>query len=383
MTASGTQASITPAGGGKHNRLISLDLLRGLAVAGMILVNEMAGMVSKGPVYTTLLHSRWDGLTIADVVFPAFLMMMGVSVPLSFGGRNEPAGLGNNQARRIAWRTVRLIAVGFILSNLWWLSHFSATPWRLFGVLQRIGLVYGACAVLFLLCAPRTRLLIIAAILVLYWPLSLLSSLDGLPNDIWMRGHNFVGSVDRVLLGVHNYVKGPEGYDPEGLLGTLPAIAQGLIGVAIGEFLRRGQQTRLRPLAVAGLAMLLAGGLWSLVFPVVKDIWSSSFVLVTCGITTLLLAGLLAAFDEGQPITGWRKGVTILLLPFGMNAIAAYVLHEVAGSMLGWDLLLAPYRQARSVFVPEVAAFVPVLLFIAFIWACMDYLRRRNWMIKI
>ena len=129
--------------------------------------------------------------------------------------------------------------------------------------------------------------------------------------------------------------------------------------------------------------MLLVGGMWSLVFPVVKDIWSSSFVLVTCGITTLLLAGLLAAFDEGQPITGWRKGVTILLLPFGMNAIAAYVLHEVAGSMLGWDLLLVPYQQARSVFVPEVAAFVPVLLFIAFIWACMDYLRRRNWMIKI
>ena len=207
--------------------------------------------------------------------------------------------------------------------------------------------------------------------------------MDGLPNDIWVRGHNFVGSVDRVLLGDHVYVKGPEGYDPEGLLGTLPAIAHGLIGVAIGEFLRRSKQLQLRPLVVAGLAMLIAGGLWSLAFPVVKDIWSSSFVLVTCGITTLLLAGLLAAFDQGQPITGWRKIAAIILLPFGMNAIAAYVLHEVAGSMLGWDLLLVPYGEARSVVAPEVAAFIPVLLFIAFIWACMNYLRRRNWMIKV
>src|SRR3954447_9577484 len=101
MTASATQASIAPAGGGKHNRLVSLDLLRGLAVAGMILVNEMSGMESKGPVYSTLLHSRWDGLTLADLVFPAFLMMMGVSVPLSFGDRNDPGVVGADQARRV------------------------------------------------------------------------------------------------------------------------------------------------------------------------------------------------------------------------------------------------------------------------------------------
>jgi predicted acyltransferase len=186
-----------------------------------------------------------------------------------------------------------------------------------------------------------------------------------------------------MLLGAHNYVKGPEGYDPEGLLGTLPAIAHGLIGVAVGEYLLRGDQLRERRLAAAGLAMLAVGGSWSLAFPVVKDIWSSTFVLVTCGLTSLLLAALLATFDEGQPLVGWRKAVSIVLLPFGMNAIAAYVLHELAGSMLGWDLLLVPYRQACSVVPPQVAAFVPVLLFIAFIWACMDYLRRKGWIIKI
>src|SRR3546814_10524882 len=89
-----------------------------------------------------------------------------------------------------------------------------------------IGLVYCACAILFLLAGPRARLIIAAAILALYWPLALLPSLDGLATDIWVRGHNFIASVDRLLLGNHLYVKGPEGYDPEGILGTLPAIAQ-------------------------------------------------------------------------------------------------------------------------------------------------------------
>src|SRR5436305_3618638 len=171
----------------KPERLVSLDLLRGLAVIGMIIVNEMAGMQGQGPVYPLLLHSRWDGLTIADVVFPAFLFMVGVSIPLSFKRRDEV------DYSAIFWRTVRLLLLGFLLSNIFWLSQFSSGTWRLFGVLQRIGLVYGTCAVMFLNCTPRTRLIIAAGILILYWPVTLIPALDGLPNDIWVRGHNFVG----------------------------------------------------------------------------------------------------------------------------------------------------------------------------------------------
>lgn len=184
-------------------RLVSLDLLRGLAVMGMILVNEMAGMEGSGPVYPLLLHSHWDGLTIADVVFPAFLFMVGVSIPLSFKSR-ERAGYG-----RILWRAFRLILLGFILSNIFWLSQFSSGSWRLFGVLQRIGLVYVFCALLFLKASPRARLIIAAAILVLYWPLAFIPTLDGVSTDIWVRGHNFIGSVDRVLLGAGNHIYVP------------------------------------------------------------------------------------------------------------------------------------------------------------------------------
>jgi predicted acyltransferase len=363
-------------------RLVSLDLLRGIAVIGMILVNEMAGMQGEGRVYPTLLHSHWQGLTLADVVFPTFLLMVGVSIPLSLRREAGQRPIPRQVYSRILWRSARLILLGLILSNLWWFMDFHASSWRLFGVLQRIGLVYAACALMFLWLRPRIRLVVAAAILLLYWPLTLIPCVDGVSTDLWVRGHNFVGSIDRVLLGDHNYVKGLDGYDPEGLLGTLPAIAQGLIGLAIGEYLLRVHNSRVRTLAIAGLAMLAAGIAWGFVFPVVKDIWSSSFVLVTSGIATLALAGLSALFD-GRSLDGVRRLAGLAVLPFGVNAIAAYVLHDVAGGMLGWDLLQQLYRKLGPVIGTELAAFVPVGLFLLFIWLCMFYLWRRKWIIRI
>ena len=366
-------------------RLLSLDVLRGLTVVGMILVNSMSGMFygPEAKVFPLLLHAKWDGLMLADVVFPGFLMMVGVAIPLAMANSRDGAG---KDAGAILSRTGRLVLLGFLLSNLYWFAHFSEGAWRLFGVLQRIGLVYGACALLFIACGPRVRMGIIAAILILYWPLSLLPALDGLvPTDIWMRGHNFVGSVDRVLLGAgdHIYVKGPEGYDPEGLLGTLPAIAHGLIGVAIGEYLLKRPAGAAKTLALAGAGMLVLGVAWGFVFPVIKDIWSSTFVLVTCGITTLALAGLHAWLDREPPPTGATRAFVLFGSAFGINAIAAYVLHELTGSMIGWDAMLVPYHALKGSIGEGWAAFAPVLIYIGIIWLCVDYLRRRKWIVRI
>ena len=361
-------------------RLISLDVLRGLTVAGMILVNSAAAMKygAEADVSPILLHVSWDGLTLADLVFPGFLTMVGIAIPFSM----RDAKLDAAQRRHIFGRTGRLLLLGFILSNLYWFTSFASGDWRLFGVLQRIGLVYCACALLFLIAAPRARMIIAATILALYWPLALLPSLDGVATDIWVRGHNFIASVDRLLLGNHLYVKGPEGYDPEGILGTLPAIAQGLIGVAIGELLIGRKGPAARQLGLIGAAMLVAGGVWSIAFPIVKDIWSSSFVLVTSGITALSLAAFHWFFD-GHLMTGVRGLLGIVILPFGVNAIAAYVLHMVTGSMLGWDLLLAPYRSLSPSVGPELASFIPVGLYMAFIWLAAYYLWRRKWVVRI
>ncbi len=371
--------------GTENNRLLSLDVLRGLTVVGMILVNSMAGMKygAEANVFPLLLHAHWDGLTIADLVFPGFLMMVGVAIPLALA-RAKKTGSGKENGAILA-RAARLFLLGFLLSNLSWFADLSSGDWRLFGVLQRIGLVYGACGLLFLACGPRVRMAIIVAILALYWPLSLLPSLDGLAIDIWVRGHNFIGSVDRVLLGAgnHNYVKGPEGYDPEGLLGTLTAIAHGLIGIAIGEYLLKRSTHSARNLAFVGTAMLAVGVAWGVVFPVIKDIWSSPFVLVTCGITTLALAGLHAWLDtpgEQGTVTRW---FSLFGVAFGINAIAAYVIHQLSAPMPTWQAMLIPFQALRGVLGDGIASFIPVLLYIAFIWACVGYLRRKRWIIKI
>ena len=366
-------------------RLLSLDVLRGLTVIGMIVVNSAAGLESSGEVFPTMLHSHWQGLTLADVVFPAFLMLVGVSIPLALGGARERTGLDGPQARHILGRTLRLFVLGFVLSNLWWFSDFDATSWRLFGVLQRIGLAYGACALLFFVCAPKVRLAIIVALLALYWPLALVPSPDGIATDLWVRGHNFIGAVDRILLGAgnHIYVTGPEGYDPEGVLGTLPAIAHGLIGVAIGEYLRaRRGAASARPLALAGVAMAVAGFAWGFAFPVVKDIWSSSFVLLTCGLTTLALAGLHLWLDRDGGGRG-RTAIERLALPFGANAIAAYVLHMLTASMPGWDLLMAPFVATREVLGDRLATLLPILLYLGFLWLCLELMRRKGWIARI
>jgi predicted acyltransferase len=364
-------------------RLVSLDLLRGLAVMGMILVNSAAGMFYsvKAPVFPLLLHARWDGLTLADLVFPAFLMMVGVSIPFSLAREQ-----GHNPAvvRRIGARTLRLVVIGFLLSNVYWFADLESGSWRLFGVLQRIGLVYGGCALLYRWFKPRTLAILVAATLILYWPLTLLPAVDGLPNDLWVRGHNFVASVDRVLLGAggHNYVQGPEGYDPEGLLGTIPAIVHGLIGVLIGVYLRaRPERGSSKALAGAGAVMLLVGLVWGFAFPIVKDIWSSTFVLATCGLTTLALAALHLLVDGRDRAPGsWPATI---LLAFGANAVAAYVLHMLTSSMVEWDLLLLPYRWAGGVLPGEWASLLPVLLYIALIGWALLWLRRRGWFIKV
>lgn len=359
-------------------RLISLDVLRGVTVAGMILVNSAAAMKygAEANVAPLLLHVSWDGLTLADLVFPGFLTMVGIAIPFSM----RSAELDSAQRRHILARTARLLLLGFILSNLYWFTSFASGDWRLFGVLQRIGLVYCACAFLFLLAGPRARMAMIAVLLAAYWPLALLPSLDGLATDIWVRGHNFIASFDRALLGHHLYVQGAEGYDPEGILGTLPAIAQGLIGVAVGEMLIRRKGPATRELLIIGSAMLALGGAWSLAFPIVKDIWSSSFVLVTSGITVLALALLHHWLDR----EGREPGIgATAMLAFGANAIAAYTLHQVTAGVVTWDLLLLPFRALRDTIGDQAASLLPIILYMLLIWGAMEWLRRKGCIIKI
>jgi predicted acyltransferase len=200
--------------------------------------------------------------------------------------------------------------------------------------------------------------------------------------DLWSSGHNFASAFDRLLLGEHRYVHGPEGYDPEGLLGDIPSLAHGLIGVAAGEYLQKNAGARAaRSMVISGIVMLLAGLLWGVVLPVVKAMWSPSFVLVSCGVTLAVLAGLHFLLDGRSGAT--RNPLVVFCVAFGINSIAAYVLHVLSSGILNGDLFTAPYRVLAPVVGGEMAELVPICMFVLLIWLPLEYLRKRGWVIKV
>lgn len=356
-------------------RLVSLDLLRGLTVLGMIVVNGTAGVAHRdGPVFPLLLHADWVGFTVADSIFPAFILMVGVSIAISSKSGVPDTG-------RLLIRAARLVLLGLFLSNIFWLFDMREYHVRLPGVLQRIGIVYAVTALIYPRTGWRARGALAAALLLVYWPLCLLPSPDGLPTDVWAQGHNFVSWFDRAVLGGTRFVLGPTGYDPEGLLSSLPVIAEALIGTLVGDFLRRGLPPRqaARAMMLTGIAIIVVGAGWGVVFPLAKNLWSSSFVLVSAGIALLALAIFHVACDRSEaPV---RKGG--LLGPFGRNAIAAYTLHEVMAFILTSDALQWPFHRLAPYTGTRIAALAPVLIFTALVWWPIAAMDRRGWYLKI
>ncbi len=357
-------------------RLASLDVLRGLTIVGMIVVNSASYLhyVSGYAQFASLEHAAWRGFTVADAVFPAFVFMTGVSIPLALGGRG--AGLDAATLRRLLVRSGRLFLLGLILSNLYWMATPESVLFRPMGVLQRLALAFLAAAALYKTLGPRARLVVAVAILLLYWPLTLLPFPDG-ATDLLKPGANFVGWFDRWALGAHVYVPGPLGYDPEGLLSTLPAIAQALLGVAAGEWLatRRGSSG----LLIAGVAAIAAGLVWSVAFPISKELWTSSFVLLSTGIALVLLAGLHQILD----VKDLRPPGTTFLTDFGINAVFAYSLHMLTAEVPGAGVLKIAYAKAVPVIGAETAALIPIAAYLALIWLVLAYMRRRGWVVKV
>lgn len=366
-----------------QDRLFSLDVMRGLTVVGMIVVNTTAYLQSLGGygAYPALLHSEWAGFTVADAVFPAFVFMVGASIPLALRRDSGKAAATPALAARIGWRTLRLVSIGLLISNLYFLADPAANAFRPMGVLQRIGLCYGAAALTYLVSGWRTRLGACVLTLLAYWALCLVPTPDGVPVDLHRPGTDLIAWVDRAVLGDHAFAKGPTGFDPEGPLSTLPAIAQCLMGVLAGEWLLRAprsQPTAAR-LGAAGLVLTAAGLAWSLAYPPVKAIWTSSYVLVSSGLSLMVLATCFWLWDVRR-IPAWAGG---FFTAFGLNAIFAYVLHELASIAIAGQWMRVPYGSALPWLGPQASALVCVAIFVAMIWAPVEYLRRRNWIIKV
>jgi predicted acyltransferase len=311
-------------------RLLSLDVFRGITIAGMILVNNPG---PSGKVYWPLEHAVWHGWTPTDLIFPFFLFIVGVSITLAFARRAEAGGAQPGLYLKILRRTVLIYAFGFLLAGF---PYFNLSTIRLTGVLQRIAVCYFFAALIFLKTNWRTQSVIAVALLVLYWGLSQFIAAPGYAAGDLSKEGSLVSFIDRVVLGNHIWKGGGRIYDPEGLLSTIPAIATTLSGVLAGHWLRQPREAHEKAagLFIAGVACVVAGWIWNAWFPINKALWTSSYVVFTTGMGLQLLAVCFWLVD----IKNYRRWALPFRI-FGVNALIVFVLSGLAARLMSlWKL---------------------------------------------
>ncbi len=302
-------------------RLLCLDIFRGLAVAGMILVDNPG---SDDLAYWPIKHADWNGWTPADFIFPSFLFLMGISMVYSFNARRRRGESPKQILVHASKRSLILIAIGLFV-NASPIIGLDLHTWRFEGVTQRIALCYFAASILVLWSSRRGTLIAMCVCLLGYWALLRFIPVPGLGRpglDIPFMDpdRNLVAWLDRKLFMGHLY-NGTR--DPEGILSTIPSIATTLIGVLTGYWLRseRSPSTKALRMLCTGILGLLAGLVWNRWFPINKNLWTSSFVLFSGGFALVFLALLYWALE----IKKWRAAWTMPILVFGTNAIAGFV----------------------------------------------------------
>lgn len=314
-------------------RLLALDVVRGITIAFMIMVNNNGGPGS----WHFMNHANWNGLTPTDLVYPTFVFVVGISVVFASDARLAKGASRAQLAKHAFFRAIVLILLGIIVNSF---PFFHLAHMRFYGVLQRIAICYLVVS-LFYLWDQRasTKWMALAASLIGYWVLLRWVPIPGVGmpgRDVPFMDmtQNVVSWLDRILFPHHLYLYSPDHNvrDPEGLLSNLPAIGTALMGMLTGLWLRssRSVARKTAGLAIASLCSLGVGYLWSLEFPLNKNMWTSSFVLVAGGYSLALLA--FAHFTIEQ--MGWRKGWTWPWLVFGSNAIAAYMFSELSPGIL-------------------------------------------------
>lgn len=299
-----------------RQRIESVDILRGFTIVAMILVNTPGEW---GHVYTPLLHAEWHGLTPTDLIFPFFLFIVGISIYFAYKNKS------NNKStyKKVAIRSLKLIGLGLFLNAF--LPYFpffqDFETMRLPGVLQRIGIVFFISSVLYLNCNWKRLLGISIFILIGYWlflGFMPFPNLNGITSTFDKAPNNWANFLDLNILGKHMWQ--PD-YDPEGVVSTIPAIATCISGVLIGKLL--DGLTEIKYLFLVALTLLVSGYAFNTCFPINKAIWSSSFVLVTSGWGTLILAVIYYLKDIKQ----YKFGTIFKYV--GMNAITIYFLSSL------------------------------------------------------
>ena len=372
--------------------MISLDVLRGITIAFMIMVNNNGGHA-----YWPFEHSAWNGWTPTDLVFPTFLFLVGVTTVFSIESRLKRGESASSQVSHIIRRFVVLFLLGLFVNG------FPRFPWahlRIYGVLQRIAICYLIAGIMWLAVRrwPRrvaTLTGILAVCLVGYWILMRFVPVPGygVPGrDIPLldKDANLVAWLDRHIFPGRLY----EGTrDPEGLLSDIPALATTLLGMLTAIWLRttRSIERKCAGLLGAGVVCILLGELWNPWFPINKKLWTSSYVLFAGGCSLVVWAFCMWFIE----IKGWKKGWTGFWLIFGMNAIAAYVFSEALASLL-WAVTLPAGPGAHSsldlwlysrvfapIHPPGVASLLYSIVFTLVCWLPVLVLYRKKIFLKV
>lgn len=379
--------------GTSAQRLVSLDAFRGATIAGMLLVNNPG---SWKDVHAPLLHAPWHGWTPTDMIFPFFLWIVGVSLTFSFARRVEEGADRGGLFVHVLRRSAIIFTLGMLLAAFPFGllgAAFDPATVRIPGVLQRIAVCYLAAGAIVLRTTWRGQAAGAAGLLLGYWALLMLVPVPGHGAGVLEPQGNLAWWIDSHLLAGHTWRGAPApGFDPEGILSTLPAIATTLLGVLTGHLLRGPETKEMKTIRLlgGGVVLLAAGALWGVVFPINKNLWTSSYAVFMAGWSMVGLGGFYWLID----VKGWRRWATPFVI-YGMNAIVLFVLAGLVGRLLtlvkwtgvddkavtlkGWlyQTLFTPYLSPVNASLAFALSFVAVFFVLG--WA----LWRKKWFVKI
>ncbi|HKG07781.1 MAG TPA: DUF5009 domain-containing protein [Pedobacter sp.] len=324
----------------KPARLLSLDFFRGATVAAMILVNNPGDW---GHIYAPLEHAEWNGCTPTDLVFPFFLFIVGVSVAYAMGSKKADPATHSKTLWKALKRALILFGLGLFLSlypRVFTEPLEAFQTLRIPGVLQRIAVVFLISSVIFLKTAEKNMFRLFIVLLAAYWALMTFVPVPGVGYANLEKETNLGAWLDRTVLTEAHLWKSAKTWDPEGILGTVPAVATGLFGIMVGVYLKRKDidaGIKMAWLFCAGFAAIALGWIWGLQFPINKALWTSSFVLFTGGLATVVLAASYWIIDVNN-----YSRFTKPFVVYGVNAITVFFLSGLLPRTLNMITMKKP-----------------------------------------